>query len=291
MPQTLAMKQILIDFWQFIKKPQDFPDTKSNKWKVFFTLFVAELLLLVVYLPAAALLDKYVVLEQSIDLSSSAIGSLFLFVLLIPLIEEVIFRLGLRRKYLIEAIFDEKAWHRWFPFFVYSSTIIFGLVHISNYANTQWIFFALAPFIILTQLVGGFIMAYLRVRFNFWLGFLYHATWNFMMIFIIGSFVMLFSDDTHIKTDNYELTIKEKMFESFSEKKVISYKADDKTVYSIESKDYNMTELFEIIYKDNKEYIPKPATVVELKFEAENGISKDSLLILLEQEDYLRKRK
>src|SRR5690554_493492 len=285
------MKQILIDFWQFIKKPQDFPDTKSNKWKVFFTLFVAELLLLVVYLPAAALLDKYVVLEQSIDLSSSAIGSLFLFVLLIPLIEEVIFRLGLRRKYLIEAIFNEKAWHRWFPFFVYSSTIIFGLVHISNYANTQWIFFALAPFIILTQLVGGFIMAYLRVKFNFWLGVLYHATWNFMMIFIIGYFVILFNDDTHIKTDDYELTIKEKMFESFSEKKVISYKADDKTVYSIESKDYNMTELFEIIYKDNKEYIPKPATVVELKFEAENGISKDSLLILLEQEEFVRKRK
>src|SRR5690554_4427552 len=285
------MKQILIDFWQFIKKPQDFPDTKSNKWKVFFTLFVAKLLLLVVYLPAAALLDKYVVLEQSIDLSSSAIGSLFLFVLLIPLIEEVIFRLGLRRKYLIEAIFNEKAWHRWFPFFVYSSTIIFGLVHISNYANTQWIFFALAPFIILTQLVGGFIMAYLRVKFNFWLGVLYHATWNFMMIFIIGYFVILFNDDTHIKTDDYELTIKEKMFESFSEKKVISYKADDKTVYSIESKDYNMTELFEIIYKDNKEYIPKPATVVELKFEAENGISKDSLLILLEQEEFVRKRK
>ena len=134
-------------------------------------------------------------------------------------------------------------------------------------------------------------MAYLRVKFNFWLGVLYHATWNFMMIFIIGYFVILFTDDTHIKTDDYELTIKEKMFESFSEKKVISYKADDKTVYSIESKDYNMTELFEIIYKDNKEYIPKPATVVELKFEAENGISKDSLLILLEQEEFVRKRK
>lgn len=288
------MPQILIDFWQFIKKPKDIPytgDSKSFKWKVFFSLFLFELTLLIVYIPAVVLLDKYIVLERSIDSTSSAIGSLFLFVLLIPFIEEVIFRLGLRRKYLIEAIFDEKAWHRWFPFFVYSSTIIFGLVHISNYANTQWIFFALAPFIILTQLVGGFIMAYLRVKFNFWLGVLYHATWNFMMIFIIGYFVILFNDDTHIKTDDYELTIKEKMFESFSEKKVISYKADDKTVYSIESKDYNMTELFEIIYKDNKEYIPKPATVVELKFEAENGISKDSLLILLEQEEFVRKRK
>src|SRR5690554_5814834 len=286
------MKQILIDFWQFIKKPQDFPDTKSNKWKVFFTLFVAELLLLVVYLPAAALLDKYVVLEQSIDLSSSAIGSLFLFVLLIPLIEEVIFRLGLRRKYLIEAIFDEKAWHRWFPFFVYSSTVVFGLVHITNYANTQWIVFALAPFIILTQLVGGFIMAYLRVRFNFWLGFLYHAVWNFTMIFVISGIVFLFfTEDTHIKTDDYELEIKEKMFESLSGSKTISYKADDDTIYFIESEQYNMGKLLEIISPANKEYIAKPSTVVVLKFEAEKGISKDSLLILLEQEEYLRKRR
>src|SRR5690606_37901438 len=107
------MKQILIDFWQFIKRPKDLRDSSSNKWKVFFTLFVFELILLAVYLPAAALLDKYVVLEQSLDLSFSAIGSLFSFVLLVPFIEEVIFRLGLRRKYLIEAIFDEKAWHRW----------------------------------------------------------------------------------------------------------------------------------------------------------------------------------
>src|SRR5690606_30598356 len=201
------MKQILIDFWQFIKKPQDFPDTKSNKWKVFFTLFVAELLLSVVYLPAAALLDKYVVLEQSLDLSFSAIGSLFSFVLLVPFIEEVIFRLGLRRKYLIEAIFDEKAWHRWFPFFVYSSTIIFGLVHITNYSNTQWIFFAFASFFVLTQLVGGFIMTYLRVRFNFWMGYLYHAVWNFTMIFIVGFVLIEFTEPVHLNTDNYELQI------------------------------------------------------------------------------------
>lgn len=288
------MKQILLDFWNFIKRPKDSPYSggkKTYKWKVFFTLFVAELLLLVVYLPAAALLDKYVVLEQSIDLSSSAIGSLFLFVLLIPLIEEVIFRLGLRRKYLIEAIFDEKAWHRWFPFFVYSSTIIFGLVHISNYANTQWIFFALAPFIILTQLVGGFIMAYLRVRFNFWLGFLYHATWNFMMIFIIGSFVMLFSDDTHIKTDNYELQIQEKQFSGFMESKTTTTQRDTlDNIMLIKSEGYTMIGLLDIISPENSIYIGKPI-LVDFNFTAEKGISTDSLLMILENEGYIVKKK
>lgn len=289
------MKQIVADFISFIRKPKDIPysgNEKSYKWNVFFTLFALELLLLVVYYPCVILLDKYVPLEQSLDATFSAIGTFFLMVLLIPFIEEVFFRLGLRRKYVLKSIFSEQEWQRWFPFFVYSSTIVFGLVHITNYANTQWIFFALAPFIILTQLVGGFIMAYLRVRFNFWLGFLYHAVWNFTMIFVISGIVFLFfTEDTHIKTDDYELEIKEKMFESLSGSKTISYKADDDTIYFIESDQYNMGKLLEIISPDNKEYIAKPSTVVVLKFEAEKGISKDSLLILLEQEDYLRKRR
>lgn len=290
------MKQILIDFWQFIKKPKDIPytgDSKSFKWKVFFSLFVLKIIFACVYLPLVALLLEYYPLDFAFDDTNySAITTFLLFVLAVPLVEEVIFRLGLRRKYLIETIFDEKAWHRWFPFFVYSSSIFFGLIHIGNYENTGWLFYAIAPFLVLSQTIGGFILAYLRVKFNFWLGVLFHAMWNFTLFFVVGGIAFLFfTEDTHVKTDTYELTIKEKMFESFSEKKVISYKADDKTVYSIESKDYNMTELFEIIYKDNKEYIPKPATVVELKFEAENGISKDSLLILLEQEEFVRKRK
>src|SRR5690606_6414485 len=247
--------------------------------------------LLVVYYPCVILLDKYVPLEQSLDTTFSAIGTFFLMVLLIPFIEEVFFRLGLRRKYVLKSIFSEQEWQRWFPFFVYSSTIVFGLVHITNYANTEWIFFALVPFIILTQLTGGFIIAYLRIRFNFWLGYMYHALWNFTAIFIISSFFMFFTEDTHIKTDDYELEIKEKMFESLSGSKTISYKADDDTIYFIESDQYNMGKLLEIISPDNKEYIAKPSTVVVLKFEAEKGISKDSLLILLEEEDYLRKRR
>src|SRR5690554_3771313 len=138
------MKQILLDFWNFIRKPKDIPYSggkKTYKWNVFFTLFVLELLLLVVYYPCVILLDKYVPLEQSFDMSFSAIGTFFLYILTIPFIEEVFFRLGLRRKYVLKSIFSEQEWQRWFPFFVYSSTIVFGLIHITNYANTQWIFF------------------------------------------------------------------------------------------------------------------------------------------------------
>jgi len=288
------MKQILLDFWNFIRKPKDIPYSggkKTYKWNVFFTLFVLELLLLVVYYPCVILLDKYVPLEQSFDISFSAIGTFFLYILTIPFIEEVFFRLGLRRKYVLKSIFSEQEWHRWFPFFVYSSTIIFGLVHITNYANTEWIFFVLAPFIILTQLTGGFIIAYLRVRFNFWWGYMYHALWNFTAIFIIGSFFMLFTEDTHIKTDDYELNIQEKQFSGFMESKEITTQRDTlENIMLIKSDGYTMIGLLEILSPENETYVAKP-TLVELNFKAEKGISTDSLLILLEKEEYLRKRK
>src|SRR5690606_17607239 len=86
------MKQIVTDFISFIRKPKDIPysgNEKSYKWKMFFTLFALELLLLVVYYPCVILLDKYVPLEQSLDATFSAIGTFFLMVLLIPFIEEV----------------------------------------------------------------------------------------------------------------------------------------------------------------------------------------------------------
>lgn len=285
------MKQILLDFWQFIKHPKDFRDTSSNKWKVFFTLFVFELILLSVYLPATALLNKYIVLEQSLDLSSSAVGSLFLFVLFIPFIEEVVFRLGLRRKHITASVFSEKEWHHWFPFFVYSSTIIFGFIHLTNYANTQWIFFALAPFIVLTQLVGGFIMVYLRVRFNFWMGYLYHASWNFTMIFIVGLVLMEFTVPVHLKTDKYELQIQEKQFSGFMGSKEITTQRDTlDNIMLIKSEGYTMIGLLNVICPKDSIYIGKPV-LVDFNFTAEKGISKDSLLMILENEGYIVKRK
>lgn len=83
------MKQILLDFWQFIKHPKDLRDTSSNKWNVFFTLFLAELALLIFYFPIINVVDKYVVLEETFTDSYNIATSFFLFVLLIPFIEEL----------------------------------------------------------------------------------------------------------------------------------------------------------------------------------------------------------
>ena len=49
--------------------------------------------------------------------------------------------------------------------------------------------------------------------------------------------------------------------------------------------------MFEILYPEKEEYIPMPETIIDFKFESEQGIHKDSLLLILEKEGYIEKRK
>ncbi|RRA93862.1 CPBP family intramembrane glutamic endopeptidase [Paenimyroides viscosum] len=284
------MKQILLDFWQFIKHPKDLRDSSGNKWKVFFTLFLAELALLAIYLPVIYLIDKYFAIENATELNFNIVLSFLLLILLVPFIEEVFFRLGLRRKGLVEIFFTEQQWEKYFPIFIYSSSIIFGIVHISNYANFSWTFIVLSPILILTQLTGGFILAYLRVRFNFWLSFLYHALWNFTAIFLLGSLSMFFVDTIDIKTNDYELQVKHQLFVSLTDDKTITFEqTEEGKIKIIQSDEYSVSEMLEILNVDFDNYVPE-SVIIDLNFKSNNGISNDSLLIILEENKLLKKR-
>ena len=288
------MKQIITDFFSFIRKPKDFQysgNDKSYKWRVFFTLFIAELMLLIVYLPLIYLINEHIPIEDSTELNLNVIFSFLLLVLFIPFCEEVFFRLGLRRKGLVGIIFSKEQWEKFFPLFIYASSIIFGLVHISNYANSSWLFIVLSPILILTQLTGGFILAYLRVRFNFWLSFLYHALWNFTAIFLLGNVGMLFVDDIDIKTNDYELQVKHQLFVSLTDDKTITFdQTEDGKLKMLKSDEFSVREMLEFIEVDFENYVPE-AVIVDLNFRSNNGISNDSLLIILEENELLKKRR
>lgn len=285
------MKQILLDLWEFIKRPKDYREASSHKWHIFFTLFIAELMLLIVYLPLIYLINEHIPIEDSTELNLNVIFSFLLLVLLIPFCEEVFFRLGLRRKGLVGIIFSKEQWEKFFPLFIYASSVIFGLVHISNYANSSWLFIVLSPILILTQLTGGFILAYLRVRFNFWLSFLYHALWNFTAIFLLGNVGMLFVDDIDIKTYDYELQVKHQLFVSLTDDKTITFdQTEDGKLKMLKSDEFSVREMLEFIEVDFENYVPE-AVIVDLNFRSNNGISNDSLLIILEENELLKKRR
>ena len=196
----------------------------------------------------------------------------------------------MRRKGIMSFLFSEKTWHKIFPVIFYTSVLTFGFVHITNYEITNiWILIA-APILVFTQIIGGFVMSYLRVKFNFWMGFLYHALWNFVAFFIIdGSYYLLNIDKVDVKNDTYELVVEPVQFLSLSESKRIEYTAGKDSVFIVKAKYQTTEELLEGLSLNNFEFKGN-STLVHLYFNSEKGISKDSLLSVLEKEGYIKKK-
>lgn len=71
----------------------------------------------------------------------------------------------------------------YFNYIFYTVSLVFGLVHLSNYNNLQEILL-LMPLLVLPQLFVTFIFGYTRVKFNsFWWVFAMHACYNFITSF------------------------------------------------------------------------------------------------------------
>ena len=49
-------------------------------------------------------------------------------------------------------------WDKVFPYLVYILSIAFGIFHVSNFDNSGTLFYVLAPILILSQLIGGFVL-------------------------------------------------------------------------------------------------------------------------------------
>jgi len=84
----------------------------------------------------------------------------------------------------------KKFWEQHFWVLYYASVLIFGLAHISNYNLPVWKLTLLAPILVLPQILLGFILGYLRIRFGFVYAVLLHAFHNGILILP----VILFKD-------------------------------------------------------------------------------------------------
>ncbi|MBN1373734.1 CPBP family intramembrane metalloprotease [Candidatus Dojkabacteria bacterium] len=71
----------------------------------------------------------------------------------------------------------EKFYSRFYGVLLYSSILLFGLVHLTNFDNLSSVWY-LAPIIILPQLVVGIALSYIRVRQGFLWGVLFHSLHN-----------------------------------------------------------------------------------------------------------------
>src|SRR5690606_16035572 len=286
------MKQIVLDFWNFVKKPKDIQysgNEKAYKWKVLFALFVLNILITIVYLGLSSLISYFYPLEHKLEnIDFGPILTFLLLVILIPLIEEIVFRLGLRREGIVKSLFTEEKWHRYFSIFTYLSVITFALMHGTNYLFDNYWLLLLVPLLTISQFFTGFINTYLRVRFNFFMGFAFHAFWNFTAIFLTSSAFVLSPKETVITHKNYELNIEEKNFLSHSSGEML-FTINNDTIYQLESKGFKLKDILESIDSIKMDFIPI-SDYVDINLKTNKGILKDSLLMILENEGYIEKK-
>lgn len=184
------IKFTLRDLGNFIKKTNDKQIQLSTKEKVcfIFILFTIKIIVVLFFiLPILHQITKWLNISNNsiIDMESySTLKTFFGYVLIGPLIEEVIFRYFLRYKGFVTLLISQQRWNKNFPYVVYLSIILFAYIHLGNYTNNGFLFYILSPLIISSQLITGILISFIRVRLSFFWGILYHSMWNFLILSI-----------------------------------------------------------------------------------------------------------
>src|SRR5690606_34091132 len=188
------MRKILQHFLEFIKSPSDrklYATHKHSYIKIFFTLFVCEIALTLTPLPVVMLLDQWVPLVYRMEkYHSSPIKLFFLAVLFVPFLEELIFRYGIKYRNFYRWVISRNTWRKYYRWIMYSSVLVFGLIHLWNYDNEQFLFYLFCFVFVFSQLTGGVVLSFIRVRLGFRYAVFYHALWNMSAIFIMGWFII-----------------------------------------------------------------------------------------------------
>jgi len=212
------------DYLQFLKEPNPNPNHQnintSKKWQTLLVFIIIDILLII---PAVLLffliqeisnldLDNHAVSE--LTNKSGLLGLILLGGILGPLIEELIFRLPLnyKRNYLFKlfgVMIGRKAvknfWFKNYTVFFYLFILAFGIVHIFNFKDESVSILLLSPILVLPQIIGGTVIAYLRLNLGFFWGFLQHAIFNSALMII--AFYTNLEEKVMIDNEDFKLRI------------------------------------------------------------------------------------
>lgn len=280
MSYLIKFKDDAVDLMRFIKRPNDvqLDATAGKKVSLIFNMLALEIIFSLIFIfPLQYVVEKFIEVEESeIFKNLTLLDAVFLTVVIAPLSEELIFRYSLRYKKIFSRFIRREKWNKIFPFLVYISSILFGFVHLNNYVNDSWEFYALSPLIIASQLSGGLILSYIRVRLNILYSMLYHAIWNFLFAIIVPSAYVLFTPAFVENTSYYQIKIEEKAF--VSTVTIYAHIEDDK-IYEIMARRYQFQDLLDYIYGKGK--LRTDEGLIDINFESKKGISKEEFLKIL----------
>lgn len=220
-----SVKEAFKDWVAFLKNPKDERIANlsfAHKMKMTGILFLIELPVILAFIITITLITQLKVIDlgkhsmEDLLTDFSYFEVILILVLIVPFVEELIFRLPLRykRNYLLRSLvwivsktglvekeklneYVQKNWKSAFGYFFYIMAFSFGFIHLTNFEKAGELIFLL-PLLTLTQCVGGLIMGYLRVKLGFLWGYIYHSSFKF--IFITLGFLSFHSAFSSLET-------------------------------------------------------------------------------------------
>lgn len=287
MNYLLKLKNETLNLLRFIRKPNDFQVNYTFKQKISLILnvLVLEIIFsLLIIFPSQYLAEQFIIVEETeIFKNLTVFETVVLVVIMAPLAEEIIFRYSLRYNKLFSKFVTKETWDKIFPFIVYIFSILFGFIHLSNYTNDSWKFYAFSPLIIASQLTGGLLLSYIRVRLNILYSMLYHAIWNLLFGIIVPSAYVLFTPPFVESNPDYHIKIEEKAFISS-----VSFNAQIKEdkIYYIQARKFQFQNLLDYLYGKGK--LRSEEGLMDIDFESKEGISKEEFLKILRKKYDIR---
>ena len=314
-----SIKETYQDFLAFLKNPIEQPDpiqTRKQKAKRLFSLLIIDMAVMITLTPIMYGVEKLGLVDSEKHEITKLINQypisiiILLLVVIIPFIEELIFRLYLRFKYNYVAqsilllssvtgaqnkskleIFLKNFWSKNFKAIFYLSAILFGYVHIFNFEYSTTILL-LSPILVAPQFIIGLFLGYLRMKYNLILGYYMHAIHN--AIFFIPFIFMIGSSENHtFKTFDYfikteKLNIKNNDYSiKIEESKV--YTGDRISTARIDSVCFNPTSIKSMIVfllgkdemlieSNNKEIVDKKINISFKNYTKDNSDNKEIIL-------------
>lgn len=304
-----TIKNTLKDLSDFLKNPKDEQDinqSKQQKAKRLFSLLIIDIPIMILL----SMLINYFAKLGWVDIENHQvklllelmpIGLVFFFtIIFIPFIEEIIFRLFLRfkRNYFLQIIISVlpktktpilNFWNNKFGFVFYFSAIVFALIHITNYNSNSTIIY-LIPILVLPQFIIGLIIGYLRVRYNFMLGYLLHAIHNAIFITVaLLSIEETSNQKLNLETEKYTLNIEEvtrvktSYIHNHNQDSINFIGTDFKSIIStLTNKDYDLIE-------SNDNSLLNKKITLNYRNNSSDSLNKDSLILKHLSDIYLFK--
>lgn len=281
------MKEIILNVLDFIKNPKDqrienLTFRKNIKY-ILYILFFELIVYAIIYFPLIYFINKVepILYETRIDYKSNSLTqTLIITAIVVPIFEEIIFRLALKYNKIFALFLNRSNWNFIFKFLVYFSILAFGFVHSSNFENNSTLFYCVLPILISTQLIGGVFLTFLRVKFNFISSVIIHILWNSIFT-IIPLIISVFEKPYEKVTENYTLKIEYVNYNTANSQKFEIDSASNK-ILKAEINEYSLNDILDSLYhfkRKNEDHL------LNIKLESKKGLSKEEFKTLLLEYD------